>query len=207
MFLKICDLPVRVWFGVVDNLAVDVLLGTSFIDLCIQGLFPGEQKVVPLHFHLVSMLSYFPTASLLFSDVSISNLQYDHAAKSINRGNDKDEEELHLCRVSHQIVISPFTQAAVGVRIYGQSLLLGATHPNIVEWKYLIATRGVLELFPGELFVIYIANLSAEAFSLPKNIIVTCTTSTLPHITHAISNELDTQDELKLDNTTNANEE
>lgn len=49
MFVRIGDLPVRAWFGVIENLAVDVLLGTSFIECCIQGIFTSECKVVLCH--------------------------------------------------------------------------------------------------------------------------------------------------------------
>lgn len=40
------DLHLRAWFGLVANLAVDVLLGTSFINRCIKGIFPSERKIV-----------------------------------------------------------------------------------------------------------------------------------------------------------------
>lgn len=34
-------------FGIVENLAVSVLLGTSFIDRFVKGVLPAEQKILP----------------------------------------------------------------------------------------------------------------------------------------------------------------
>lgn len=39
LYLQTGDLDIRVWFRVVEDLAVDILLGTSFIDRNIQGMF------------------------------------------------------------------------------------------------------------------------------------------------------------------------
>lgn len=47
LFVCMGGLRMSAWFGVVKNLAVDVLLGTSFIDRRIWGIFLIEQKFVP----------------------------------------------------------------------------------------------------------------------------------------------------------------
>lgn len=49
LFTCIGDLCVRAWFRIVDNLAVDILLGTSFIDRCIQRTFRTECEIGPSH--------------------------------------------------------------------------------------------------------------------------------------------------------------
>lgn len=43
------DLSARVWYAIVQNLAVDISLGSSFINRQIQRIFPSERKVVPSH--------------------------------------------------------------------------------------------------------------------------------------------------------------
>lgn len=48
---------VRLWFGVVPNLAIDMLLSTSVINHLIQSIFSSEQKVVPWHSHPVAILT------------------------------------------------------------------------------------------------------------------------------------------------------
>lgn len=56
LHLRIGDLTARVWSGIVPILAVDVLLGTSFIDLFVRSNFPSERKVVPWYSQLVGIL-------------------------------------------------------------------------------------------------------------------------------------------------------
>lgn len=46
LFVLMGDLRVCIWFGVVKNLVIDLLLGTSFINRCIRGVFPSERKIV-----------------------------------------------------------------------------------------------------------------------------------------------------------------
>lgn len=47
---------VRVWFGIVSSLAIDMLLCSSFIDRFVHGIFPSDRKVVPLHSNSVAIL-------------------------------------------------------------------------------------------------------------------------------------------------------
>lgn len=56
LFIRIGDFSVREWFGIVGNLALDILLGTSFIYRHIRGVFSSERKVVPWNSSLASIL-------------------------------------------------------------------------------------------------------------------------------------------------------
>lgn len=47
LHLGIGDCHVRVPFGVVENLAVPVLLGASSIDQFVEDTFTAEQKIAP----------------------------------------------------------------------------------------------------------------------------------------------------------------
>lgn len=42
LFIRIGELHVYTWFEVIENTAVDVLLGMSFINRCISGRLPSE---------------------------------------------------------------------------------------------------------------------------------------------------------------------
>lgn len=42
------DLQVCPWFGVVENLAVDVLLVTTYMDSCMKEIFPTDKRIVPM---------------------------------------------------------------------------------------------------------------------------------------------------------------
>lgn len=42
------DFLVRVWFGIVENLGANLLIGKTFVDCFVKGIFPIELKVVPI---------------------------------------------------------------------------------------------------------------------------------------------------------------
>lgn len=44
VYARVGSLRIRTWFGVVKNLVVDVLLGQSFIDHCIWGIFSTREQ-------------------------------------------------------------------------------------------------------------------------------------------------------------------
>lgn len=60
--LRLGDLNTRIWFGVAPHLALDIFLGTAFIDRFIRSIFPSERKVVPWHSKLVAIMTR-PTPS------------------------------------------------------------------------------------------------------------------------------------------------
>lgn len=57
LFVQLGDLHVHVQFGVVDNLAVLVLIGTSIIVTFVKGIFPMEPLIVPIRCHPVAIIS------------------------------------------------------------------------------------------------------------------------------------------------------
>lgn len=64
------DLHDRVWFDIVKTLAVDQLVGTSYIDRFIRGIFPTGWKIVPIHFSPVAILTALQgVMSLLEEDI------------------------------------------------------------------------------------------------------------------------------------------
>lgn len=50
------ELQVRIWLGVVRNLAGNVLHVTTYIDKCIRGVLPLERKIVFEHSALFAVL-------------------------------------------------------------------------------------------------------------------------------------------------------
>lgn len=64
LIVQLCNLSVRVWFGVLENLTVDVLLGPSFIDRYIHGILPSTRKVVPWHSAPVPILAHNQAAEI-----------------------------------------------------------------------------------------------------------------------------------------------
>lgn len=74
-------------------------------------------------------------------------------------------------------------------------------HPNIIERQCLINERGIMDIFSGALFYIYIANMSAKALPLPKHTIVASLTKGLICIVNAWSDDSDTRRKSRLENT------
>lgn len=56
LFISNGNLRILIWFGIVENLGVGVLLGTSFIERCIYSIFLNEQKVVIWHSSTVEII-------------------------------------------------------------------------------------------------------------------------------------------------------
>lgn len=46
LLVHIGELRLQDWFGIVQNLSVAVLLGTSFIGLCLREIFPSKRTTV-----------------------------------------------------------------------------------------------------------------------------------------------------------------
>lgn len=50
----------RTFFGIAENLAVDLLLGASYIDWSTRGIFPTDQKVLKIHSRPVVIIKSLP---------------------------------------------------------------------------------------------------------------------------------------------------
>lgn len=75
MFVRMGDLCVHDWLGIVESVPVDVLVGTSFTDRCIRGTFPMERKIIPWHSRRVSVLMCPLNISNLFLIVQVLHVQ------------------------------------------------------------------------------------------------------------------------------------
>lgn len=93
LVVKMRDMQVWIWFGVVPKLAVTVSLQTKFIDKCIQEIFPIHQKIIPDHLAPAAILGLDTAAKV----TSISS----HKA-----GMDKHDKHA-TSRVAKLIITSP----------------------------------------------------------------------------------------------------
>lgn len=92
------DLRVRSWFGVVESLAVNVLLGMSFIDRCIRGIFPSVPKIVRWHSRPVAIIS---------SKISVIAIAAETEEFDVHKIADRSTptEEHYLCGLARQDTI------------------------------------------------------------------------------------------------------
>lgn len=92
---------------------------------------------------------------------------------------DEEGDEFHLCRLSRQIKILQFSQAAVSVRCFGNDLVLLEIPLRIVDWRCLMAARGVMEILQDVPLYIYIENVSAKTIALLKHMQVASASNAL----------------------------
>lgn len=59
LLVQLSYLHVRVYFSVVEKLAVPLLVGTSFIDRFVWGIFPVEHRIVTIQAGPVAIISEY----------------------------------------------------------------------------------------------------------------------------------------------------
>lgn len=68
--VSIRDFRVCVWFGVVTNLAVQILVGTSFMSLFFKDIFPKEARKFLQHSRLGAILMSFKGTLTIQTDAT-----------------------------------------------------------------------------------------------------------------------------------------
>lgn len=164
------------------SVAVDTLLGTSFIDPCIRGLFKSERKIVPVLSGPVAIISWTRLISYIFAYSTVLELSTTHKT-------DKELEELYLCHISPQISIPACMQAVILVSGQRPCTLLMEIHRNVVERQCSMTARDVMGIMTSRAFYVFIANMMARPVNLPKFMIVSPASNTPACIVHAHEDE------------------
>lgn len=80
-------IQVRTWIGVVENIAVYMLLCITYIDNCLKGIFPIK-KLVPRHSALIPVLRKGRYLSILWSILSHKSYSagaYEHRTVPVSK--------------------------------------------------------------------------------------------------------------------------
>lgn len=142
-FVRMGDLNVCAWFGIVRNFSVDVLLGTSVIDRCIWGIFHSKRSIVRWLSRPKVILSTQKKFRAIFADTegvsvyTIATAVTDRGAKSVFCG--------------RQIMIPAYSQAVVLVLFRCEGLMTIETHQNVFELRSFKIARDLLDILPGKL--------------------------------------------------------
>lgn len=153
------------------------------------------------------ILSTSRTVNSSFSGVSVLNVKSIHSSRFREMNNSREEVENHLCRICHQIMIPPFTQAPICVRCYGKGLVLDDAHPNIFDRRCFMAERRAMKRFLSvPLYIIFVSPL-AKAVFLPQCMFDALTANALAHVIPVRSDEPDKLDRQELDITTHVDRE
>lgn len=91
------DLRVKIWYGIVENQTVDLLLGTCFRDRFIHEMFSKERREAPWHSDLVHILTrQFFNIERPVSDPEPSNVSsVPHKA---------------VVQIGRQVILQPYTE-------------------------------------------------------------------------------------------------
>lgn len=96
VFTRMCDSHVLTWFGVVDNVPMNAILGSSFTDRCIREIFTSEQKIFPWLLRAVVILWTQKITNRILTGTRTMKV---HETKI----NDTSTEEHRLCCLARQI--------------------------------------------------------------------------------------------------------
>lgn len=175
LFVKIGELRVRVWFGIVKNLAVDILLGTSFIDRYIQGIFLSERKILPWHSQPVPILSRNNNTAVRL------HLYEQH----------RTEMPVTAIRVAQQTMVPPRSK----ICIPANSSVTGMFQ---LEPRSLAPSSPMLHVAPGivkptetKVFLIFICNFSNTSHRFSKHMTLATGVAPSPFIVsvHDVKNK------------------
>lgn len=123
LFVPMGDLCVCPWFGLADILANYALLGTSFSNCCVQGIFPSERISVP---------SYSRPVLIILKQ---KRLKFKAAETNVHTIADRDtpKKEPYWCCLTRQVTIPAYSQASVLDSCNGTGLMSIKSHRNVVE--------------------------------------------------------------------------
>lgn len=182
LFIRIRDLFVRGWFGIVESLPVELLLWTSSIDQCRGGRLPTTRKIVPLHSGSAENIALMTEINPVNDYATIFNVH-------INLQNDALSDELDSCPVLCQITIPSCLQVKVLVNCQRAVLMTIETHRSFFEHWCFMTARRLMGILIGKLIYAYISFLTAKQFNLPKFLIVASSSNAPVSIIYAIDDE------------------
>lgn len=154
-------LKVRVHFLLVDNLAVWILIGTSYMDQCIRGIFAMERLIVPVHSAPgVILLACAPDIkSILIVDFAENTKQLWHPSAT-------------AFGVAKQVCIFPNTELVVHVRRLQAGLHKFPLHPNVLKSLLTLMASAMVDTVPYKSFGIFPTNVSTKWTRFPLYMLV-----------------------------------
>lgn len=160
------NLCVRVWFGLIINFAVDMILRNSFFTIRFKWeISSTDRKVVPCHSHSVAIQS--ATHNNQHTRISTS-----HVPAPLGKSSSDEVANTHSICLAWQTLLKPHSQ-------HRELVTTTAFGTNTVETRIFIETlqktpaaQGVIKILLLKPFHIFVVNVSAKAMHLPKYIVV-----------------------------------
>ena len=159
LHVRIGELRCRVRFIVVTNLAVDCILGTSFIDQYVEAIRPRKRAI-----QFVDN-SRTPIVGKTLSTRKTEN----NSPKSENQSVPTVSNKIRLCKA---VRIPPMTQATVQVQSAKAGLCFLQNHPRVITKRLSLMANGVMDIVPKRPFTVIISNFSSNSVTLPRNMVI-----------------------------------
>lgn len=160
-YLCIGYLCVRVWFVIVHNFAVDILLGTTFINRFKLGVFPAKRIFVQSRYHPVAIILGMQCNQHTHKSTS-------HVGASLAKPSADDEANSHPVSIARQNRLKSHSEHSV----LGTSTAsdINNVKPKIFEEtrQMTFAADDVIDVLPSQPFHILVNNFSAKVMLLPR---------------------------------------
>lgn len=155
-------------FPVLDNLAVNVLLGTTFTDEGTLEVLPDRLKVNVLDNSPVGTINQGDTpANAVLNAIDIEK-EIKETLYEASSGAKPGLKQSHIVRVAIQIVLEPPSITAVMVTAKAQGLLQ-FDHDYELATKTCLAAKGIVQDLPNRPFRILVSNIILTLQNVDKN--------------------------------------
>lgn len=138
-------------FVVTRQLSADVILGCTFLDNHVEGIFPRRRYIE---------LASGDIAPILRRESKIPSMQRSKEDPKLPRGPLKDQVTDNLLRVTKMVVIPPGTEQVVRVSTPCRGLRFLETRPDIYDRKRVAMSNGLAGVRPNVPFDVKVANFS-----------------------------------------------
>lgn len=155
--IQIGGLPTPICFGISSYLSVSWLLGTTFVDCFLRGIFPGEPKVLPWLSKPKTFLASYHNRGLITNAPLVS----DNQPESFNS---TDE---HLVRLAQQMWIAHGISKAITVTTLAACLATVILFFLSGIRQFTVATHRTAKALPSQAFHIVVNRFSNHLILLP----------------------------------------
>lgn len=139
LFVQLGTLHVCVQFGVLNNLAVPLLRGTSIIGIFVERDFPMERSIVAIQSRPIATISgYTPPLHPL----PVLQTQSDPEISTEDQPEKKSRTTLF--QVVRSFAILPNTEPSVSVTTSSCGLIYMALHPNLMRNQMFLPSSKIL---------------------------------------------------------------
>ena len=167
LVVRLGNVTYRLPFVLAETLAVDVLLGTSFIDLHVASIDVVNQLLELRCGGAIAIVGAKGVEGVPGTE-RVSPKKPSRRNRSDN-GHGTEAEPIRLAR---WVTIPATSQLAIRVMTKGSGLVFIELKPSLQSRHGVRLTNGVVDVMPNRTFDVIVANLSPKPRRLPKNTVL-----------------------------------